>query len=108
MLLGVVLAVLAVPAHRHGSTVAGTTLPWGLLLSLVTVCWCGIVLRGWELATVGIALGWAALLLVLLPGGSGGDYVFVNDLRGWGLVAGGLVVAVALLAAGAGRQGNAG
>ena len=48
------------------------------------------------------------VLLVLLPGGSGGDYVFVNDLRGWGLVAGGLVVAVALLVAGASRRGNAG
>lgn len=108
MLLGAVLAAMAVPAHRHGSTVAGTTLPWGLLLSLVSVWWCGVVLRERGLITLGIALGWAGLLLVLLPGGPGGDYVFVNDLRGWGLLAGGVAVGITLLAAGLGRREAAG
>jgi len=107
-LLGVTVALTAIPAHRHGSWVGGVLLPWGLLVALAAALGCGLALRDSAAATIGFALGWAGLLLALMPGGPGGDYVYLNDVRGWGLLGGGVVVGVVLLGAGLGSRGAPG
>lgn len=95
-LLGAAVALVAVPAHRHGTWVGGLLLPWGLLVALCAALGCGLLLRGSGSMMAGFAIGWTLLLLGLMPGGPGGDYVFVSDLRGWGLLGGGVLVGVVL------------
>lgn len=97
-MLGVLVAVAAVPAHRQASSIDGVLVPWGLALALATAFGCGLALRGAGSATAGFALGWSLLLLTLMLGGPGGDFVYVDDVRGWGLLAGGVAVGALLLA----------
>lgn len=107
-LLGVAVAVGALPAHRQASWAGGVLLPWGLVLALAAAVACGLALRraGW--AMPGFAAGWSLLLLALMPGGPGGDYVYLNDVRGWGLLGGGIVVGTLLLGAGLGSGSGSG
>lgn len=79
-------------------------LPWGLVVALAAAFGCGLALRGVGSATVGFALGWSVLLIALMPGGAGGDYVYMNDVRGWGLLGGGVAVGAVLLATGLGTR----
>lgn len=94
------VALVAVPLHRYGVAVGGAVVPWGLVLALAAAAACGLALREQKAATLGFGLGWIALLLGLMPGGPGGDYVFMNDLRGWGLLGGGVLVGVVLVGVG--------
>lgn len=103
-LFGFAVAATALPAHRQASWIAGVVLPWGLVLALAAAVGCGLALRGAGWATVGFALGWSLLLVALMPGGPGGDYVYVNDVRGWGLLGGGVVVGALLVAMGTGSR----
>lgn len=106
-LFGATVALTAVPLHRHGVWVGGLLLPWGLVVALSAAVACGFALRGSGLATVGFAIGWLLLLLVVMPGGPGGDYVFLDDLRGWGLLGGGVLVGVVLFGVGLGASRDA-
>jgi hypothetical protein len=95
--VGAFLALAAIPAHRHVLTFAGASVPWGLAVAVVTVLCCGWAVRGMGLTAVGVAVGWLAVLLGVLPGGPGGDYVYLTDLAGWGLLVGGVAAGLVLL-----------
>jgi hypothetical protein len=102
--LGSALALAAIPAHRHVLTVAGLALPSGLVIAVGAALCCGWALRGTGLTTVGVGIGWLAVLIGALPGGPGGDYVYLTDVAGWGLLIGGVGAGLVLLVTGLGGR----
>ncbi len=98
--LGAAVAVAAVLTHRHAWATGGVALPWGLVLGVGTALTCGFALRGVGWWAPGFAVGWTTLLVALLPGGPGGDYVFLTDGRGWGLLVAGVGAGALVLVAG--------
>ncbi|MPZ94059.1 MAG: hypothetical protein GEU96_03900 [Propionibacteriales bacterium] len=98
--LGAAVAVAAVLTHRHAWAADGVALPWGLVLGVGTAVTCGLALRGVGWWAPGFAIGWTTLLVALLPGGPGGDYVFLTDGRGWGLLTTGVAAGALVLVVG--------
>jgi hypothetical protein len=94
VLVGAYLCAIAAIVHRHSSTIAGTEVPWGLVLALVATA--AVVLAASELMRVGgawLGLGWASMLtaLQLSPGGS---YLVATDWIGLTFAAGSLALIV--------------
>jgi len=100
VLLGAYLCVVGAVVHRHLLEVAGTSVPWGLLLALVaTFAVATAAGRFVPLGGAWIGLGWTTTLL-LQEAVSGGSVVVAGDARGWGFMLGGLaVLAVAVVRA---------
>jgi hypothetical protein len=100
--LGVVVAVLGLFAHRQMSLLGGVELPWGLLLSLLCafalVC-AASVLTGAS-AAASAAGGWVVCILLAVNGRPEGDYLLAADGVGQGFLWGGLAtIALAFLVA---------
>jgi hypothetical protein len=101
VLIGAIVAVLALGVHRDG----GSGRPWGLLLAVAGSAAASVLLsvvsdsRG---VVLGYGLGWGAVVLVALTGRPEGDYLVAADALGWGFVLAGcgavvIVTAVGLL-----------
>ncbi|HWS58495.1 MAG TPA: hypothetical protein VN257_08150 [Actinotalea sp.] len=89
-LLGAVIGVVGTGIHR-------STVPWGLVLALLTV-FCGAVLVrawiGWA-GMLALAMGVVTAVGVLGQSGPGGDVLIVADPLGYLWYGGALVVALA-------------
>ncbi len=96
VLVGAVICLAALVAHRHVWAPFGIELPWGLVLSLATtylVVYAGGVLDGGPAGAVCAAAGWVAMLVYLFGGRSEGDYLFASDWLGYSVLIGGLLAA---------------
>jgi hypothetical protein len=99
VLVGAVVAVLALGVHRDG----GSGRPWGLLLAVAGSAAASVVLsaasnsRG---VVLGYGLGWGAVVLVALAGRPEGDYLVAADALGWGFVVAGCGTVVVVTAVG--------
>jgi len=99
--LGAWAALAATLAHRHALRMSGLTIPWGLLLGLVTIF---VVIQALTLTAggvrgaVGCAVGWVVTVLGLQSSRPEGDFLVSGDALGSGFVLGGMaVVAVAVV-----------
>lgn len=97
LILGLVLALVAPMRAVHG----GTVVPWGLVLSVVTL---GVAARGgaWLTGTRGgaaiLGLGWLLPTLAFLTTGPGGDVLMPAVPRTWWYLGGSaaaLLIAIA-------------
>lgn len=92
VLLGLLTGLLGAFVHRHGLTISGVDLPWGLALAIVTT---GTVARAsGHLVRVGAAwfgLGWT-LAVVVQQQARPGSYLVAGDALGWSFMALGLLV----------------
>jgi hypothetical protein len=88
LLLGAAVAIGALAVHRM-------LVPLGLLLALgatfATAWW---LLRAVGRTAFWYVVGWLAILVVAVVGRPEGDYVIANDIRGWSMIAAGLVLVV--------------
>jgi len=99
--LGAWAALAGTLAHRQVLRMWGLTIPWGLLLGLVTIY---VVIQALTMtdagvrAAVGCALGWVVTVLSLQGSRPEGDFLVSGDALGSGFVLGGMaVVAVAVV-----------
>lgn len=93
-LVGAVICLAVLIAHRHVWSPFGVELPWGLVLSLLTtylVVRAAALLDGSPAGAIWCAIGWAAALLYLFGGRPEGDYLFASDWLGYGVLIGGLL-----------------
>lgn len=98
--VGIVTGLAGALAHRHAVRPVGILLPWGLVLTLAAVFVVTVVvgrlIRG--PGALGVAGGWAVVLLWLQQTRPEGDYLFAADFLGYAYVFGGmLTVAVAVV-----------
>jgi hypothetical protein len=100
-LLGSVVGLAGVLAHRHVARPSGVPLPWGLLLALVTAY---AVIRAMSVTPVAVrgvaacGAGWVLAVVVMLRTRPEGDFVVAGDGLGMGFALGGAaVVAVAVV-----------
>jgi hypothetical protein len=106
--LGAVSCLAGAVVHREAVFAGGiAVLPYGLLLALATTWWVGRAMRQVFGAAGGICvvLGWLTALSWLLLGRPEGDFVVANDMLGWGLLAGGVIVLGLLVASSVARAG---
>jgi Family of unknown function (DUF6113) len=98
--VGVVASLAGAIVHRHAVRPGDLLLPWGLLLALAAV-FAVVVAAGRLLGgrgALGVAIGWAVVLLWLQQVRPEGDYLFAADFLGNVYVFGGmLTVAVAVV-----------
>ncbi|MGH3359777.1 MAG: DUF6113 family protein [Nocardioidaceae bacterium] len=96
--VGAVLCVASLAAHRHLWTPAGIDLPWGLVLSLGAT-YLGVraagLLDGAAVGALCCAIGWVGVLLYLFGGRTEGDYLIAADWLGYSMLGGGLAAAAA-------------
>ena len=114
LLLGVVVAVFALAAHRDAARLGDLQLPWGLVLAVLGSALPSLALtaeRAGRSAVAAYGAGWCLTVFVLVGGRDEGDYVVAADGRGWGFlgIASLAVVAVTMwgIASGAGRSAAA-
>ncbi len=100
-LLGAWAALAATLVHRQVLRMSGLTIPWGLLLGLVTIY---VVIQALTLTVAGVrgavgcAVGWVVTVLGLQSSRPEGDFLVSGDALGSGFVLGGMaVVAVAVI-----------
>lgn len=100
LLLGALVGLTAVLVHR-------SLFPLGLLVAVATsfaVSWW--LLRSRRPRTAGsYAVGWLAVLVLLVAGRPEGDYVVAGDMRGYLLLAAGFAMIVVGIVAVAGGRG---
>jgi hypothetical protein len=115
LLLGVVVAVFALAAHRDAARLGDLQLPWGLVLAVLGSALPSLALtaeRAGRPAVAAYGAGWCLTVFVLVGGRDEGDYVLAADGRGWGFlgIASLAVVAVTMwgiASGGAGRSAAA-
>lgn len=89
LLLGAVVAVFALAAHRDAARLGDLQLPWGLVLAVVGSALPSLALtaeRAGRPAVAAYGAGWCVVVFVLVGGRNEGDYVVAGDGRGWGFL----------------------
>ncbi|MFY0407856.1 hypothetical protein [Solicola sp. PLA-1-18] len=92
---GLLTGLMAVVAHRHAVVVASLVVPWGLVLVLVTLYACtraAAELGGPRTGAFSFGAGFVVALLLAYRPRAAGDYLVAGDLRGYGLLVGGVLV----------------
>ncbi|MDO9380605.1 MAG: hypothetical protein Q7T56_17305 [Nocardioidaceae bacterium] len=92
---GLAVGLLSVVAHRHAVEVGPLVVPWGLALVLATLYTCtraAALLGGPRGGGFAFAAGFVVTLLASYRPRAAGDYLIAGDLRGYGLLLGGVVV----------------
>ena len=100
VLVGVVVGLAGLLAHRHAARPSGVLLPWGLLLGLATAY---AVIRALSVTPVAVrgagacGAGWVMAVVAAQVARPEGDFLVAGDPLGMGFVFGGmLAVAVAV------------
>ena len=111
LLLGAVVAVFALAAHRDAVLLGDLRLPWGLVLAVAGSALPSLALaaeRAGRPAVAAYGAGWCLVVFVLVGGREEGDYVVAADGRGWGFlgVASLAVVAVTMWGLASGSAGR--
>lgn len=100
-LVGVLVGLAGLLAHRHAVRPSGVVLPWGLLLGLATAYAVITALSMTPVAVRGAAAcgaGWVLAVVVAQHARPEGDFLIAGDALGMGFVFGGmLAVAVAVV-----------
>jgi uncharacterized membrane protein len=95
-LVGVIVGLAGAIVHRHAVRPADILLPWGLVLTLVTMF--AVTVAAGRLAqgvgAIGVAVGWAVSLLWLQLPRPEGDYLFASDFLGNAYVFGGMLTII--------------
>lgn len=91
--IGVVVGLIGTAVHRW-------SVPWGLVLALLTVLCAGVLARAWAgwAGTLVLALGLATTVAVLASRGPGGDVLVAAQPVGYVWYGSALVVVLAGLA----------
>jgi hypothetical protein len=90
LLLGAVVAVFALAAHRDVARLGDLQLPWGLVLAVLGSALPSLALtaeRAGRPVVAAYGAGWCLVVFVLVGGRKEGDYVVAADARGWGFLA---------------------
>lgn len=98
VLLGVLLALLCLIAYRQAWYVAGVLLPWGLALALLATyatVRAAAYPDGPAAGAMACGAGWVVTMIVLFRPRDEGDYLLAADVRGYGLLLGGMLVVTA-------------
>lgn len=89
---GALTAVVALLAHRHSVTVGPVLVPWALVLTVAATYAAaraaGVVAGA--AGAIAYGVGWTLMLLLTYRPRGEGDYLIAADVRGYGLLIGGL------------------
>ncbi|HLL07148.1 MAG TPA: DUF6113 family protein [Nocardioidaceae bacterium] len=102
VVVGSVLALVAVALHRMVWRSEAISLPWGLALGVAASVLCGLaagLLLGRRAGTLALAAGWVLTVYWLLRGRPEGDYLVAGDALGWGFLATGVAAMAVLVGA---------
>jgi hypothetical protein len=95
-LVGVLVGLAGAVVHRQAYRPSDVLLPWGLVLTLVTMfavtVMAGRLAQG--VGAIGVAVGWAVTLLLLQLPRPEGDYLFASDFLGNAYVFGGMLTII--------------
>lgn len=91
-LAGALTTIVALLAHRHSLSVGPVLIPWALVLTVVATYAAtraaGVL--GGAGGAIAYGVGWTLMLLLTYRPRAEGDYLVAGDVRGYGLLAGGL------------------
>ncbi len=96
VVVGLLVAVAGLAAHRQVWRSGQVAVPWGLALSLVTLLTTVLAARylGGVTAVIGTSAGWVATVVWLQTPRPEGDFLLAADALGYGFAVGGMVVAL--------------